>query len=398
MTFDPSSREAEAQAEIAATRLGRGVAAALVAGGIAVLASGPLVETVALARGDSAVFAAFAAPSAGAGALALARARADEIETRFDERSLLVRSLRPRAQELLTRSGGYGNERALVGRDGWLFFRDDVEHLVARRPAGSFAGDPLRAIVAFRDELAAHGVGLVVVPTPLKPTVQPEKLARGAAAPPVRRAGEAELLAAVAGAGVEVLDLADRFVREARFAPLYLATDTHWRPEAVEIAARELAILLRERFDLPPGEPSWREGAIERRRGVGDTAAMLELPANASLLAAATVETRPVASPAGEPAEILLLGDSFAGIYSSPDLGWGAGAGLADRLAAQLGLPVDRILRNAGGASATRAALADAWRRDPARFASLRVVVWQLAARELSQGEWRDVELPAAAH
>ena len=391
MPFDPSSREAEAQAELAATRQRRGVVPALVAGFLAVLAAGPALELGAALGGRSAVLAPL--PE-----LPDLDALFEEIEVRFDERSALVRATRPEAQALLTRLARFGNERTTVGRDGWLFFRDDVEHLVARRPAPGFAGDPATTIRAFRDELAAHGVGLVVVPTPLKPTVHPEKLARGAAAPPVRRDGEAELLAAVAGAGVEVLDLADRFVREARFAPLYLATDTHWRPEAVEIAARELAILLRERFELPPGEPSWRETAIERRRGVGDTAAMLELPASASLVAAETVETRPVAARAGAPGEVLVLGDSFAGIYSSPDLGWGAGAGLSDRLAAQLGLPVDRILRNAGGASATRDALADAWRRDPARFASLRVVVWQLAARELSQGEWRDVELPAAAH
>ncbi|MCM2269429.1 MAG: hypothetical protein NDJ75_04965 [Thermoanaerobaculia bacterium] len=398
MTFDPSSREAAAQAEIAATRIGRGVAPALAAGLLALLASGPLLELAAVARGESALLAAYAA-SADAGPLAVARAWIAEIEARFDERAALVRAVRPRAQALLTRYARYGNERVVLGRDGWLFFRDDVEHLVSRRPSPEFSGDPRAAILAFRDALAARGVELVLVPTPLKPTVHPERLAAGAAAP-VRRDGEVALLAALAAGGVAVVDLADRFARDAAVAPLYLAADTHWRPEAMEVAARELALVLRARVELPPGDPAFRAAESSPRRGAGDVAAMLEVPADAGPGAAEEVVALPPATStapaAGGATEVLLLGDSFAGIYGAPDLGWGAGAGLAERLAAQLGLPVDRIVRNAGGASTTRLALADAWRREPERFDALRVVVWQFAARELSQGDWRVVELPAA--
>jgi hypothetical protein len=392
-TFDPSSREAEAQAELAATRQGRGIAAALAAGLLTLLASGPAVELLALAAGDSALFAPL--PPAGderaglRGALARARERIDELEARFDERSLLVRSLRPHTQALLTRGLRYGNEQALVGREGWLFFRDDVEHLVAARPAASFAGDPEREILAFRDALAARGVALLLLPTPLKPTVHPEMLATGARAP-IRRPGEREQLARFAERGVEILDLADRFARDAPIAPLYLATDTHWRPEGVEIAAQEVALRLRMLVELPPGESDgWRE---EPRRiaGRGDSATLLGLPPRSALYVREEVETRAVEVPPATRAPVLLLGDSFAGIYGIPELGWGAGAGLADRLAFALGLPVDRLLQNAGGASATRDLLA----RDPARLAGVRAVVWQFAARELSQGDWRPVALP----
>ncbi|HLF56973.1 MAG TPA: hypothetical protein VI942_09035, partial [Thermoanaerobaculia bacterium] len=125
MPFDPSSREAEAQAEIAATRLGRGVAGALVAGFLVLLALGPLFELGAAVQDDSKVFVRFDAAAesrAGLrGALARTRERFLEIEARFDERSALVRLVRPPTQELLTRAAGYGNERALVGRDGWLY-------------------------------------------------------------------------------------------------------------------------------------------------------------------------------------------------------------------------------------------------------------------------------------
>ncbi len=91
---------------------------------------------------------------------------------------------------------------------------------------------------------------------------------------------------------------------------------------------------------------------------------------------------------------MLLLGDSFSAIYSQPELGFGAGAGFGERLSFHLGLPVDRLVRNAGGASATRAALAEELRRDPARLDGVVAVVWQLAARELSQGTWDEAPMP----
>jgi alginate O-acetyltransferase complex protein AlgJ len=66
------------------------------------------------------------------------------------------------------------------------------------------------------------------------------------------------------------------------------------------------------------------------------------------------------------------------------------------------------MTRNAGGAAATRQALADELARHQAqvnrgqapavreRLADTRVVVWQFAMRELSFGNWRPVTLPTA--
>ena len=73
---------------------------------------------------------------------------------------------------------------------------------------------------------------------------------------------------------------------------------------------------------------------------------------------------------------MLLLGDSFSAVYSQAELGWGTGAGLAERLSWHLGLPVDRIVRNAGGATAAREALAAALAAEPGRLDGVRVVVW----------------------
>ena len=92
-------------------------------------------------------------------------------------------------------------------------------------------------------------------------------------------------------------------------------------------------------------------------------------------------------------AEVLLLGDSFTNVYSDPALGWGRGAGLAEQLAYELARPVDKLALNAGGAHATREALARALASGRTSLAGKRVVIYQFAARELSTGDWRAVDL-----
>ena len=49
----------------------------------------------------------------------------------LEETSFLRHWLLPPAQELLCRVGA-GNEEVYLGRDGWLFYRFDVDHLTYR--------------------------------------------------------------------------------------------------------------------------------------------------------------------------------------------------------------------------------------------------------------------------
>jgi len=95
-------------------------------------------------------------------------------------------------------------------------------------------------------------------------------------------------------------------------------------------------------------------------------------------------------------ADVLVLGDSFANIYSLASMGWGDSAGFVEQVSLVLRRPIDRIVQNDDGAFAARALL----RRDLAagsdRLAGTRVVVWQFAARELAFGDWQLIELPGA--
>ena len=405
--FVPDPREQEAYDEMARTRIGTPTAVLLLVGFLALLLTGPALELLALRRGDSEVYRPLAAPERPgiAAALDALRGSIAELELRFDERSRLVRLVRPPSQAALVRWARYGNESAYVGRDGWLVFRPDFDHLALAVRDTDRVEAVRRAVLDLRDGLARRGVALLLLPAPVKPAVHPESLAVSRHLPrdrePPRPATERELLDRLAADGVALLDPLPRLaLAAASDRRVYLAGDTHWRPEAVDDVARDLAIALRAAADLPAGDGGrWREEAATVE-GTGDTAALLDLPARFPRPWTERVETRRVVGADGATwrplrgAPVLLLGDSFSAVYSQAELGWGTGAGLAERLSWHLGRPVDRIVRNAGGATAAREALAAALTAEPDRLDGVRVVVWEFAARELTQGDWRPVALP----
>jgi len=368
------------------------MAACLVAAFLFTLVAGPLLEIGAMLRGESQVLRSL---PAGETVSAIA-----EIERRFDERSLFVRWIRPRLQALLHRGFRYGNERVTEGFGGWLFLREDLDHLTRRDEAGRRAPDArdtpaLDAIVDFQSQLAARGIRLLVVPVPTKLAIHPERFAGGAPAP-LRVPREEALLGALRARRIETVELVTLHLERARLdGAAFLRSDSHWTPAAMDDAAREIAMRVREAVDLPAGRREEFQTEHWVRSGRGDLDALLDLKGGINQVVA-TLRTRRIEDPgrAVEGPRVLLLGDSFSGVYSLPELGWGGDAGLAERLSYHLGLPVDRILQNAGGASETRALFAGEWSREPSRFAALRVVVWQFAAREITSGTWRRTPLP----
>lgn len=340
-------------------------------------------------------------------------------EDALEERSILRERLLPPVQLVVGRTLGLGNEQAYLGRGAWLFYRADLEHLIGRpfldrraqelraqeasEPGTAVVADPLPALRAFARDLEARGIRLLVLPTPVKPTLAATHFSRrydGSSLP--RNPSAAAFRERLRAAGIAVLDpvplLADAKRRAG--APQYLATDTHWRPEAMERVA--VALARRVESEAALSEPALA-GYTERRatvEAVGDIAVMLKLPRGQTWIAPEEATIRPVLTwegglwrPAAD-AEVLLLGDSFTNVFSDPGLGWGAGGGLAERLAFHLQRPVDRIARNAGGSHVTRRILADQLARDPARLDAVRLVVYQFAVRELSQGHWPRIRLP----
>lgn len=332
-------------------------------------------------------------------------------ERALERDSVVAKAVRPYVQWAFTRVLRAGNEKVVVGRDGWLFYRPSVKHVTGAgslaRPApggGPSGGDPLGAILHFRDSLAACGVGLLVVPVPGKESIYPERLGAGCgSAGPPENADTPRFLAALAREGVAVLDLAPLlWEAKARSAgPLYLPGDTHWSPAGMALAADALARRIREGGHVSGRHPTpWR---VQPRRVThrGDLYDMLNLPAGAAVIAPTEVAIeRVVHAETGSPCSldraspVLILGDSFVNVFSDGELGWGDSAGLAEQLALRLGTGVDVIALNDGGVNGSRERLA----RRPGGLAGRRLVVWQFAARDLSlkAGEWKRVPVRPA--
>ncbi len=327
--------------------------------------------------------------------------------------SLLAKRVRGPYQDLVTSLLGQGTEKIVVGRDGFLFFRKEIDLACGpgaqsaasrrRRIAAGTAQDPVEAIADFRRQLDQRGIHLVFMLVPVKPVIYPEEVWAGypAASGPAWNLDHEIFMRRLAAVGVDALDITPDLWAGKEAGRMFLARDTHWSQRGLGIAADRLAEKLRDFMPHPvPGMPTRayvaRAGSIANS---GDLLGMLGIAARPGRFALETAEltqTLVDGAPAiaNDPeAPILLLGDSYTNIYSSRDLGWGEGAGLAQQLMRRLGQGVFAIAKNGGGASDVRQALAN----EPAPLEHAKVVVWEVSARDLYDEAvaWRIISLPA---
>jgi alginate O-acetyltransferase complex protein AlgJ len=321
-------------------------------------------------------------------------------ERELETESVVSEWLLPRVQLALVNLGA-GNEQVYLGRDRWLFYRPDVDYVIGppflepkvmshRAQTARVQPDPVKAIVAFRDQLASRGIALVAVPIPMKPGVEARHLSvRSRQSRVLQNASFAEFKARLEKAGVRVFDPGANL--ETTNGALYLETDTHWRPDTMELVAENLAGFIKSQ----PEQVTTLEVTDRTISGVGDIARMLKLPEKQNSFPAETVTIHEVPSwRASKDADILLLGDSFSNIFSLAALGWGESAGLAEHLSRALGgQPLDCILRNSDGAFATREILSRELARGRDRLAGKKLVIWEFAARELAFGDWKMLEM-----
>ena len=218
-------------------------------------------------------------------------------ENKIDDESAIVLALRPKYQLAVWNLFSDPGEKVVLGAAGncigkscgreeakpddkWLFYRQDVEFLVQPSPLdvrSAKLDNPVKAIERFRDQLKAKGVELLVVITPGKPSIYPERLtgrdsqvasAAAAGNDAVDKAAGVENAAAVGNAAVlsnaaglqshgkKILDSLTRAgfntvdlytplltakSRDSVDGTLYLNDDTHWTPRGAELAAAEIA-------------------------------------------------------------------------------------------------------------------------------------------------------------
>ncbi len=275
-------------------------------------------------------------------------------EEALDDQSVIGKWIRPKIQYVLTAWLGAGNEKAYCGVQPWLFYRPGVDYLVGppfldpiqlkKRAAGGsewvtpIEPDPRAAILHLKQQLARRGIELIVVPAPIKAMIHPEKLSHGYVGrkEELQNPSYERFKEEMEREGVLVFDAAPVLMgAKAKGDQVqYLITDTHWRPEAVELAAEGLKDFIRKHVPLPLQPPSGYRAERSEITQLGDLAVMLGLPVKQRIFPREKVSIRKVFGAGGEPwepqktADVLVLGDSFSNIYSLGAMGWGEGGWL----------------------------------------------------------------------
>lgn len=270
-------------------------------------------------------------------------------------------------------------------KDGTLLFRRELSYLgaddLAKLPE---AGSPVRRIKALKDSLAGLGVDFLFVPVPTKLDVEPTLVGgiKGDVVQPWSR----KLLADLADAGVETVDLLPAL----RGKGLWRRQDTHWKPSGAEAAADVLARRIREYGWF--GEVSHDSLILARKDTVwsdfGDLRDRLA-PASKAKAGQEKVAGARFFGPDGKPWDdsekgpILLLGDSYLGVYQKITP---RAAGFSSLLAADLKVPVTVTMGWGGGPEAPKKLAA----RGPEGLRGKRLVVWVMSQRDLFRypGGW----------
>lgn len=318
-------------------------------------------------------------------------------------------------QQILTDFLGKGNDRVLIGQDGWLFYRPEIQaltgygplqpepHSVSRDPALLDWEAPLEPIREFAAQLKERGVALWLVPVPMKPTIYPEMLGGAAAEGPVRHRDAPRFFEQLEAAGVRIIDPAPMLFQAKSDAAhqtaapdtrLYLPDDTHWSTRGMTLTATLLADQVKQQaWWSNRGGPAWQVRPAGSVVGHGDLVDKLGLrePARRQLPRAEPLQVvelpEGVASATDRSSPVVVLGDSFVNIFDDAGLGFGlpggslsTRAGLAWHLAARLGMALDVHAVNGEGASGVRRWLGQ---RGETVVRSKKLVIWVIAERDL---------------
>lgn len=314
--------------------------------------------------------------------------------SRYDKaRRALGRKLKARPKRLA----------ALIGRDGFLFYRKSLDYLlggdIQKQPKGK---DPLPTIVAFKEQLARIGVDFLVVPVPTKAEVFPDKLGiRGATSASLVHPHGRKFLLELAKAGVEVVDLlplllAERGLRKGKMQPLYQPQDTHWTDRGLRVAAGAIGRRI-ARYDwyneLKKRAVSYRQKRVTFKQ-YGDLHSRLTAKEQ-RLFSPPKLIGHQVLTPAGKPLEddetspIVILGDSFTGVFQRTLC---RHAGVSAHIAKTIGHPVDLVMSWGGGPNVRKKLL----ERKLSRLKKMRLLVWIFAARDFHNywEDWQRLPLP----
>jgi hypothetical protein len=267
----------------------------------------------------------------------------------------------------------YKNESqndVIHGIDNWLFYKQELEYASDSMPFSN-----IQRIADYSKTLKKKGITLFVVPIPNKIDIYPERLTMLPSPYPVQKQ-RFLFMDALSKAGVHSIDLVPVFEKVKDSVLLFDPYETHWTPEGIYVAAREISVHVDSaldargipqvvRFDeLDTVMETW--GDLQKKLDGGETSARYWLAVNR------------IRFPDGsffkddKNAKVLIIGDSFVDRCRW----WNANLGAY--LARYLNCPTRTycsLLANKEGLCT--------YNNNPIRFPKNGVVVWAFTSRVL---------------
>lgn len=348
-------------------------------------------------------------------------------ENKVEDENALVLAFRPKYQLAVWNIFNDPGEKVVLGSGAgrWLFYRQDVEFLVQPSPLdvrSAKLDNPIQAILKFREQLKAKGVELLVVITPGKPSIYPERLT---GVDGLKLAGHGKaILDSLTKLGLNTVDLYTPLLAakadDASLGALYLDDDTHWTPRGAELAAGEIAKKVNAMVEaglINIGEPSMdyvvSDSLADRMGDIGEMSGLNKFnvfkaqqvtghviyqqeiserteEAPADSLSDSTVVRDTVKTPFKDDfrkSKILILGDSFSRIYQTDapvNAGWIA------HFAKNISRPVASIVSDGGASTLVREKLA----RKAGVLKGKKLLIWEFVERDLRFGAegWKTIE------
>lgn len=313
-------------------------------------------------------------------------------ETRLEEENKVVQMSRPLIQNLFWTLFNEPGEKAFLGENGNLFYRDDVAYLTMPR----VIDEPIKEILAFQQDLQKRGIDLLVVIVPGKPSIYPELLnSSWKTTSATSFSNSMAVLNQLKDKGIETVDLFTPFLEakkeDGEHDYLYLETDTHWTPRGAKLAAHLIADKVRTMpvaSSLPAMFYKEEPVLIER---TGDVAVMTSLKVfPTQWVNAYQVKDSSDASFKDDfrGSSILILGDSFSRIYQTDAP---SSAGWISHLAKELNTPLASVVSDGGASTLVREKLA----RRSGVLKGKKLLIWEFVERDLRFGAegWKRVPL-----
>lgn len=265
-----------------------------------------------------------------------------------------------------------GRKGVLVGRDGWLFSREEFEAALTGPANLDKARDGLLSV---RDALAAKGVKLVLLPLPAKVDIYREHNEAGAIPDDLAKL-YADFLNLAKSLGIETVDARAAMLAGKDKAQLFLSTDTHWTPAGATLVADAAGVTLgkgSESFTVTAEAPQPREGDLSKFIVTGGLAPLVGLGPE-------TVVPYAAVASAAAPATDIFGSSSFpyalVGTSYSANTLWS----FAEGLKAALGADVLNLAEEGKGPVAPMQAFLAS---DTLRDAPPETVLWEFPVRYL---------------